>query len=98
MTNNGEAGATEHMWEVGNSGYGGSVGRCGDTVGGHLNWPQTGDCGSVGGAATDVLSINRGEGLQGGGGGGSVENHGGNRMQQKISSGKYWRISHERPE
>ena len=49
--NHGEVGAAEHGWDAGDTGGSGSTGSRKDTVGGHLHWSQTGDGGSVGGAA-----------------------------------------------
>ena len=71
--NHREAGTSDYGRDVGDTVGKVSEESCGNAVGGHLNWPQKGDVGSVGGAATDLLSLCKREGLRGGGGGRAQE-------------------------
>ena len=62
-TDHGEAGAVEVGWGVGYSKGGGSVGSGGNPVVNNLNCNKAGYGGTVGGAASDVLGILKGDGL-----------------------------------
>ena len=49
-SNHGEVGSLEPGRDVGDTRDGGRAGISGDSVGGYVHWPQTGDGGPVGGA------------------------------------------------
>ena len=52
VPNHGETGAEEPVQDVGDTGVRGRAGSSVDEVGGHINWPQEGECGPVGSAAS----------------------------------------------
>ena len=62
-TNYGELGTTEYGWGMGDTIIGEITGSSGDEVDSHLHWIQTGDVGSMGGAASSFKSMHKREGL-----------------------------------
>ena len=62
---NGEVVRADYGWGMGYTGGGGSAGICRSAVNSHLHWEQTGDGGSVGGAAPNLQTLNEGKEFRG---------------------------------